>query len=236
MGQASLADALRARSRTLHRQAERSGVLGDLIRGRAGLEAYLLLLRNLLPVYRVMEAALERRRGWPAVGPVARRAVFRGVALERDLAALHGPGWRRLPLLPEGRRYARRVSWASRDEGVALIAHAYTRYLGDLNGGRILRRLLADSLGLPPSGLAFYDYPEVADAGQLASDYRRAVDTAGSELTDWQGVLDEVEAAFRLNIDLSRAVQGAAGGAAGRPETRSGAALVVPGTAVGVPQ
>jgi heme oxygenase len=35
---------------------------------------------------------------------------------------------------------------AAEGDGTRLIAHAYTRYLGDLSGGQILQRLLARSL------------------------------------------------------------------------------------------
>ena len=46
-----LAQALPARTRTLHLRAERSGFVADLIRGRGSRTGYLLFLRNLQPAY-----------------------------------------------------------------------------------------------------------------------------------------------------------------------------------------
>ena len=241
MAQAGLADALRARTRLLHREAERTGVVADLLRGTADLDGYALLLRNLLPVYRAMEAGLVRRRRCPGVRQLVRPEVFRCPALQSDLAALAGPGWRRLPVLTAGRRYARGVVRAAAGDGHRLIAHAYARYLGDLNGGRVLRHLLVARLDLAPAALGFYDYPAVADLAALRRSYRQAFDAAGEELEDPRPVLDEAEAAFRFNIELSLAVQGCVGPpanpGAGEVEGRSAATVAAAsGIAVGVPQ
>ena len=43
--------------------------------------------------------------------------------------------------------------------GGALLAHHYTRYLGDLSGGRVIRRALDRAFNLSGVGLAFYDFP-----------------------------------------------------------------------------
>ncbi len=201
-----LADLLRDATRTLHDRAERSGVVAALIRGRARREEYALLLRNLLPPYRSLEEALGRRRGSVGIGPLADPVVFRSAALEADLRSLAGPDWARaLPVLPAGRDYAQRIA-ASAGSDARLLAHAYVRYLGDLNGGRIVARRLGQALGLPPRALHFYAYPEVSDLAPLRDAYRRAVDRAAPHV-DPEAALDEARLAFELNIALSEAVQ-----------------------------
>jgi heme oxygenase len=149
----SVVTALYLGTKTLHTEAERSGVIRDLLRGEASRAGYILLQRNLLPAYRALEAGLERHRDTPAL----------------------------------------------------LIAHAYTRYLGDLSGGQILKRLLANKPGLAPDELSFYDFPG-HDLTQLKTDYRTALDRAGAQVKDPQAVIDEGSEAFRLNTDLSWAV------------------------------
>ncbi len=62
---ASVVTALYLRTKTLHVEAERTGIIRDLLRGEASREGYILLLRNLLPAYREMEQGLERHRGSP---------------------------------------------------------------------------------------------------------------------------------------------------------------------------
>ena len=211
-----LADLLQDRTRSLHLKAERTGVVRDLVRGTANRRGYALYLRNLLPAYRELEQGLERRGEVATFAGLARKAVYRVPALIADLEGLCGQAWSaRLPLLPAGQQYATRVRDAAReDHGVRLIAHAYTRYLGDLNGGQILRRLLVRSLGLGPDTLHFYEFTGVDDLGRCKAEYRSAIDRAGLGVQGREAVLEEACAAFRHNIDLSTAVQRACKAAA----------------------
>jgi heme oxygenase len=206
-----LTEALRARTRELHCQAERSGIVQDLLAGRAGRAGYALLLRNLLPAYQALEEGLDRhRRG--RVGALVPAGLHRAGALAADLEAIAGGNWKEaLPLLPAGAGYARRVrAAADGDDGWRLLGHAYVRYLGDLSGGQILSRLLARSLGLGPEALAFHAFPAIADPRAFKADWREAVDRAGAGPGEAATVIEEARAAFRLNIELSRAVQAAA--------------------------
>lgn len=204
----SIVTALYLRTKTLHLEAERTGIIRDLLRGEATREGYLLLLRNLLPAYRAMEQGLHRHRSSPALGRLAGYGLDRSSALEADLVALCGERWsRRIPLLEAGERYAKRIGQAAEDDGTQLIAHAYTRYLGDLSGGQILKRLLAKSLELRLSELSFYDFPQFTDLGALKAGYRQALDSAGALAIDQQALIEEGAIAFSLNIDLSCAIK-----------------------------
>jgi heme oxygenase len=206
----SIVAALYLRTKTLHVEAERSGIIRKLLRGDASREGYVLLLRNLLPAYQAMERGLESHRGSPILGELARYAFDRAVAIESDLSALCGGSWiHDVPLLAVGERYAGRVALAAEGDGSRLIAHAYTRYLGDLSGGQILQRLLARSLELRPVELSFYDFPGYADLGALKAEYRNSLERAGARVTDPLAIVEEGAIAFSLNIDLSCAVQSA---------------------------
>jgi heme oxygenase (biliverdin-producing, ferredoxin) len=206
----SVVTALYLRTKTLHVEAERTGIIRDLLRGEASREGYVLLLRNLLPAYQAMERGLERHRGSPGLGALARYRLDRAPAIQSDLNAICGKRRSRdIPLLTVGEVYAERVAGAAEGDGARLIAHAYTRYLGDLSGGLILQRLLARSLGLHPSELSFYDFPRFSDLDALKAGYRKAVDRAGTLIRDRDAVVEEGAVAFTLNIELSCAVQSA---------------------------
>ncbi len=169
-------------------------MVGAILAERCTRALYASLLRNLVPAYRALEAGLDRH-----------------AELARDLERLVGNDWEsRLPLLGEGARYAERVEAAAEGSGALLIAHAYTRYLGDLGGGPLLKRHLGRALGLDSSCLSFYDFPEVGDLRAFARWYRVALDDAGSYLGEEDLIVEEGVAAFRLNIDLSEAVVAAA--------------------------
>jgi heme oxygenase (biliverdin-producing, ferredoxin) len=211
----SLTEMMRNATLRLHARAERSGIVNDILRGKASRYSYALLLRNLLPAYQTLEAGLEAHRRSSPVQAAACRELYRAAALSADLVQLSGSKWpSMLPLLAAGEKYAQHVAHASRDDGARLIAHAYTRYLGDLSGGRVLKQLLSRTLGLRSNELLFYDFPKINDADQFKMHYRRAIDYGASSMSDPSAVVAETIVAFELNIALSEAVQAAGAAAA----------------------
>lgn len=201
----NLATDLREATRALHEQAERSGVSAQMLRGNVSIEAYALLLRNLLPVYRALEAGLECHRHTAGVRLVARPALYRGAAIAHDLGAL-GFVPDRLPLLPGAVRYAHRIEEVAAAQPCRLIGHAYTRYIGDLSEGQILRKLLARLLRIPPTALTVYDFSDIDDLHAYRAEYRLALTLVADE-ADRQAIIDEAMQAFRLTIALSCAVE-----------------------------
>lgn len=192
----------------LHRRAERGGVMRALIRGEATRTAYGMLLRNLLPAYEALEQALPCARGLSRLVGIG---LERAPALIADLRTLHGPDWRaRLPLLPAGRRYAHRVALAAssgpRGSACHLAAHAYVRYLGDLSGGQIMRRVLERSLGLGPAALHCHDFSSVGDPAAARRLVREALRQAAADAAGMDALVAEARVAFRLNIAVSEAV------------------------------
>ena len=215
-----LADVLRERTRVVHSRAERSGIVSQILRGRADRYGYALFLRNLLPAYRELEMGLRAHREAAGLRWLFEPALFRARAVESDLASIVGAAWERtVPLLPAGRDYARRVAEVARETPTRLISHAYVRYFGDMSGGQVLRELLSVAPGLGAEELSFYSFPLLGDLRTFKRDYRNALNRAGLEATDWAGLVDEALAAFQLNIELSDAVGAAATSQAesGRP-------------------
>ena len=206
---ASVVTDLYLSTKTLHTEAERSGIIRDMLRGEASREGYILLQRNLLPAYQALEAGLEAHRDMPLLSALAAYQLDRASALKADLEALCAGDFSQVPVLAEGTAYAKRIEDAAKGDGELLIAHAYTRYLGDLSGGQILKKLLAKKPGLTPAELTFYDFPAYADLAALKSDYRNALDDAGKRAVNPQAIIDEGSVAFQLNTDISWAVQAA---------------------------
>ena len=208
--QPTLLDLFRQKTKALHTQAERTGIVSEILHGRANIHGYALLLRNLLPVYQTLEQALARRANTRPLGLIVRDELDRAPSLAADLATLKAkrplPD---LPYLPEARAYVRAIEAASRGAGSGLAAHAYARYLGDLSGGQILQKLLGKSLSLSPAELTFYDFTKIADIAAYKAGYRAALEQLGREISDADDVADEGARAFALNIDLSCAVMDA---------------------------
>jgi heme oxygenase len=206
-----LADAMRDRTRALHELAEQSGIVREVLWGRVSRDGYVLYIRNLLPAYEQLETSIEKLRHLPALAGIARSEIYRSPALRSDLEALGGADWRTsIPVLSAASGYADRIARAAQGDGARLLAHAYTRYLGDLNGGLVLGRILARTLALEPGARAFYAFPLIGDLNLFIKEYREALDSAGREIDDFEAVVGEAESAFRDNIEVSREVLGAA--------------------------
>lgn len=144
----------------MHAAAERSALMAALLSGRLPRPRYLALLRSLHTLYEALESALAASAQDPAIALLDAIALRRAPALADDLLALHGPGWRTaLAPVPAAQAYAARLRALAANRSHLLVAHAYVRYLGDLNGGQLLRRRVAQQLGLAgEDGTRFYDF------------------------------------------------------------------------------
>lgn len=199
----SLADELRAQTRQLHREAERAGVMRALLRGEIDRATYCALLRNLYPIYTALEDGLARHEAHPALSQVRLTGLERAPFLAADLVTLHGVGWRDLVVLPAAQQYATRLRELDRSEPLRLVAHAYVRYLGDLSGGQMLRRVVVQSLALDPvSGTRFYDFGPPAAVTNLARRFRAGLDKMGLDRDGATPIVAEAQFAFALHARL----------------------------------
>lgn len=200
---AALSARLRAHTRDCHQRAERSGIIRQITGRTVSRPGYVRYLRHLQAVYATMEQKLAAWQTDPVLAPFSDPALARAPALAHDLDCLVGAGWREvLPLQQAGADYCRRIEAAATPE---LLAHAYVRYLGDLNGGRVMPRLLTEALALPPDCLAFYRFTALAEPARCLADLRAAIDH-GVAAEEWGRVLDEARLAFELNIRLAESV------------------------------
>ena len=179
--------------------------MAALIRGHLDRNAYCLLLRNLEPVYRALEAGLVHNASHPQVAPVFFPGLFRIEALHLDLQALYGPGWEQhLNAMPASLAYARRLAEISQTSPGLLAAHAYVRYLGDLSGGQLLKSSVARILnpGHGDVGTAFYDFGAAADVAALAGGLRAGLDEIAASAAASDAIVAEAQRAFSMHCDL----------------------------------
>jgi heme oxygenase len=203
-----LPDLLKDATRDLHAQAERAGVMGELLHGRIGHAAYCAMLRNLHAIYEVLEAALDALPADAGERRLWHEGLRRGPALAQDLDRLHGRGWQdTIALAPATRLYLARLRALAPGR---IAAHAYVRYLGDLNGGQMLARLVRARFGLDRGeGTAFYDFGTPEHAAALRAQFRSALASLPLTADEAGALADESRWAFeahrRLFIELQAA-------------------------------
>jgi heme oxygenase (biliverdin-producing, ferredoxin) len=103
--------------------------------------------------------------------------------------------------------YLDRIQYCAQNNPLLLLAHSYTRYLGDLSGGKILARVARKALQLSnqDDGLAFYDFTAtIQNAKQFKDEYRLALDNLYPPLSEYdiQLLVAEANIAFCLNMRL----------------------------------
>jgi len=199
-----LAARLRTATHELHRAVERAGLMPALLRGQLPLAGYLALLRNLQAIYAALEAGLARHAAHPQLAPLALDGLARAPALVADLEALHGTGWaHELPVCKAGQAYVDRLQRLADCQPGLLAAHAYVRYLGDLNGGQVLARRVGLALQLAPGrGLAFYDFGPAERAAARAQALRAGLDVIAPDEAAAQALVEEACAAFGHHREL----------------------------------
>ncbi|MCW8382236.1 biliverdin-producing heme oxygenase [Streptomyces justiciae] len=205
----SFSTVIRTASHEQHVEAETSSFMSDLLGGRLGVDAYARYTEQLWFVYEALEAGADRLASDPVAGPFIQPELYRLGALERDLEHLRGPGWRTgLSALPATRAYADRVRECAERWPAGYIAHHYTRYLGDLSGGQIIRDKAERTWGFARKGdgVRFYVFEGIANPAAFKRGYRELLDAVRADDLEKQRIVAECKRAFALNTAVFRAL------------------------------
>lgn len=200
----SLAVRLKTQTGDVHRQAERSRFMAALLRGDVDRAGYCAYLRSLHAIYVALESVLARHSAHPLIRPVFDPSLFRGEALADDLRTLHGESWTdELVPQPAALCYAARLEQIAGTNPGRLLAHAYVRYLGDLSGGQVLRRIVAQATRLPGGlGTRFYWFGDEARTRALTLAFRAGLDAITPDPSQSDEIVDEALLAFGLHEGL----------------------------------
>ena len=203
-GVISLPVRLRRDTAALHRASERSALMADLIAGRIERASYCKLLRNLHPLYQTLENALQQNRNDKHIAPIYMPVLFRSAALASDLEQLQGADWaHELSLCPAAITYQQRLKRLCADTPALLVAHAYVRYLGDLHGGQILKRIVAAAWPMANANVTrFYDFGSAADTATLLREFGHGLQTLPASSDVQNDIVTEAKLAFQAHIDL----------------------------------
>lgn len=193
-----LVERLKSGTAVMHRRVERSAFMSGLLHGEIERGSYLGYLHNLRAMYEALEAALLRQSADPAIAPVVLPELFRCRALDLDIQVLGGAQAGPDPVLrPAAIQYVERLDELDATAPALLVAHAYVRYLGDLNGGQALRRIVARGLRLQGgAGTMFYDFGDDALRRQLIGRFRNGLAAVEVRTPDVDAIVAEAVSAF----------------------------------------
>ncbi len=201
---------IREATMSAHRAAERSSFVHRLMRGQLDLDAVADLVAQHHAIYTALERTGDALADDPVVAPFLGAELRRVPALESDLGSLVGDDWAgRTRVLPATTAYAEGIS-STVTTPERFVAHHYTRLLGDLSGGQMIRRTLERHYGDRVDGaLTFYDFDGVEDLDAYKEAYRARLDGAPWDDARRDAFIDEVNRAYECNSDVFLALDAA---------------------------
>lgn len=187
-----------------HGRAAASGFMSALFRRELPLAAYTEMVAQQAFAYAVLEQAADAVSTHPVAGVFVDDALRRSPALVADMQVLVGPDWIERHRPSEATRtFCARMEAVCTEAPERLVAHHYTRYLGDLSGGQMIGQIACQTYGLAPgAGASFYDFDAIPDVEAYKEQYRRRMDQASWSEDERDALLDEVRIAYRLNTDV----------------------------------
>ena len=199
----ALAADLKEGTKKSHSAAENTKFVAGFLRGVVDEESYRKLIQDFYFIYSALEEEMERLEDDTFLSPINFSELDRVKSLKKDLRYYYGPNWNQT-IKPSQAcvQYVERIhEVADSNEPYLLVGHHYTRYLGDLSGGQILRNIAEKALDLPKNeGLHFYDFPKIEDKKAFKTKYREGLDKVTTDTSKINDIIAEANYAFRLNM------------------------------------
>ena len=204
------AQKIRKETSQAHKLAESSNFVKGILRGVMDMESFANMQAGMYLVYEAMEEELDRHKDHPLVRQVHFPELSRTEVLQQDMQFLYGDDWRnQVKLTPVRRKYIERIRQLGEQNPELLVAHSYTRYLGDLSGGQVILKIARRSLGLKNrDGLRFFDFDEIEDSKSFKKEYRNRLNNLQLSEIQERGIIEEAKNVFALNQSLFEELEG----------------------------
>lgn len=181
-----------------HRSAESRPFIRDLMGGHLNCRAYARYVWALRPVYLALEECVRQSTD-STVAIFDHRGLDRSERMRADVQRF---GLNDAGVIPEStNRYATAIHSAT-ESPQRLLAHHYTRYMGDMAGGQAISRLMQRHYNIETSFLSFYDFSELGDLHHYRKQYKHLLDLLPWSPTEQAEFIAESETAYWLNVAL----------------------------------
>ena len=200
----TLALQLKEGTKVSHSAAENTKFVSSFLKGVVSRDNYKQLTANFYYVYRAMEEEIEKLDDFPLHDKLLNRTN----KLEQDLRYYYGVMWRdKIEPSQATKNYVKRIQVIAQQTPYLLVAHHYTRYMGDLSGGQILASITKKALNLTTEGLKFYEF-DIPNMKEYKDKYRQSLNDLNMSEVQTSMLIDEANYAFKLNMLLFDELQG----------------------------
>nr|YP_009244240.1 heme oxygenase [Gelidium vagum]AMK96482.1 heme oxygenase [Gelidium vagum] len=198
----NLAQQLREGTTKSHSMAENVSFVKSFLGGVVDKKSYRKLVANLFFIYDAIEKEIESNKKHELVKFIYFPELHRKNSLIKDLIYYYGYDWRnQINASLATKSYVARIHEIGESRPELLVAHAYTRYMGDLSGGQILKKIAKSAMRLSDTdGTAFYDFDQISDDKSFKNIYRQSLDNIPLNDTQIRQIIGEANIAFNLNM------------------------------------
>ncbi|XP_076998061.1 heme oxygenase 2 [Tamandua tetradactyla] len=201
-----LSELLKEGTKEAHDRAENTQFVKDFLKGNIKKELFKLATTALYFTYSALEEEMDRNKDHPAFAPLYfPTELHRKEALTKDMEFFFGENWEEQVQCSEAaQKYVERIHYIGQQEPELLVAHAYTRYMGDLSGGQVLKKVAQRALKLPSTGegTQFYLFENVDNAQQFKQLYRARMNALDLNLKTKERIVEEANKAFEYNMQI----------------------------------
>uniref|UniRef100_A0A8C4VZK0 heme oxygenase (biliverdin-producing) n=1 Tax=Gopherus evgoodei TaxID=1825980 RepID=A0A8C4VZK0_9SAUR len=201
-----LSEMLKEGTKESHDRAENTQFVKDFLKGRIKKELFKLATVALYYTYSALEEEMDCNKDHPAFAPLYfPLELHRKEALAKDMEYFYGENWKEKIQCSEATRcYVDRIHYIGQYEPELLVAHAYTRYMGDLSGGQILKKVAQRALKLPSTGegIQFYVFDNISNAQQFKQFYRARINALDLDKKAKERIVEEANKAFEFNMQV----------------------------------
>jgi heme oxygenase len=195
-----IAELLKQASRPQHTAAENSDFITQLMRGQLNLQAYTKYLTNLAWLYEALEEQTAHGAALEGSASIYDERLNRLDSITADLEALGVNDWKATTKPSSAMvSYIEHIRSLEGKSDLRLVAHHYTRYLGDLSGGQAIAALVGRHYGATPDQLSFYNFAEIEDNVRFKEAYRDNLDGLTLNDEELNLLVQEVQLAFEFN-------------------------------------
>ncbi len=207
-----LARQLREGTRKAHTMAENTGFVSCFLKGVVDKTSYRLLIADLYFVYSAMEEEIRRLSdlGNTIISSIDFPELSRTKALEQDLIFFFGSQWSEVvkPTI-SAQEYVERIHYLAKESPELLIGHHYTRYIGDLSGGQVLKTIAKKALNLSDNGgLSFYNFDLINDEKEFKQQYSQTLNSLKIDQPMVESIVEEANNAFKYNMNIFQELEG----------------------------
>ncbi|KAM9096366.1 heme oxygenase 2 isoform X1 [Sarcophilus harrisii] len=204
--QTDLSELLKDGTKESHDRAENTQFVKDFLKGHIKKDLFKLATTALYFTYSALEEEMDRNKSHPAFAPLYfPTELHRKEALTKDMEYFFGEDWREKVKCSEAtQHYVDRIHYVGQHEPELLVAHAYTRYMGDLSGGQVLKKVAQRMLKLPSTGegTQFYLFENIDNAQQFKQFYRARMNALDLDLKIKEKIVEEANKAFEYNMQI----------------------------------